>query len=790
MDASNESTKVLRAPVIIVLGQSDGTTQLTDTQKKWILAQLNKTRSFNYVAMEDVKLMFVDDHAFPKVHYISSEEDAEKSKKKIQTPTSKKKFTASKKEKKNSKTDHEESTDDELLKIVSKKSKKQPSSNKKKRKRKDEDENEDSVEDINEEVMPTKKNRKSLDVQELQEPLKKRGRKSKKEIQTESDDEPKPPTTARRMLKSKQVLVVPPPRKTKTPLRICKECQIEEASYGSDQNLIECTVCKTSIHTHCSEHDIGHLKQIHRDIWRCFDCKPCSICEGADDAEALLICERCDRSYHYYCVKLDGVPTGDYFCVDCQNFVPDVKIEPEIFDNNRFYPEDATDVDEEIEDHDSESIPQYVKALLEEYKKKQTNLEEELFVRQVVEKEGLYTAKEKRQQEEVMQALLSKCTTEEERIQQRKTREIFMMGASRDLRTKLTRIRCFHFHLTNEELKQALAIINNEEEIIKKLLSRQGPAFLHSIRRELTKPQMPKATAENSKMEPTEEQEESEYEDDDDSDEEFVHKEEKIKKRKSGQRKGHHSVPRLLLNDALADATDTSNWSEARKAAYAKIDTNPNTYYYRFNAPGEKQKNGPFTKEEKALFLARLKEFDFNTTKPQWGIFSQAIPGRVGYQCSNFYRKLLESGELKDTSYQRDSNGKLLGKKNRVENKKKRLKGELPVRKKRRTDDEDEDDDDDNSFDEGFASIRESLRGAHNPLAGHLDPITGEEVTNPYISKYGHVLSYTTWTKALATGFCPFTKQPLTVDDLKRLTIDNIEQHRSLIKNKLEKIIK
>lgn len=98
-----------------------------------------------------------------------------------------------------------------------------------------------------------------------------------------------------------------------------------------------------------------------------------------------------------------------------------------------------------------------------------------------------------------------------------------------------------------------------------------------------------------------------------------------------------------------------------------------------------------------------------------------------------------------------------------------------------------DDDEDFEDYDEGFYSIRESLRGAHNPLAGHLDPITGEEVTNPYISKYGHVLSYTTWTKTLVTGVCPFTKQPLTVNDLKKLTIENIEQYRSTIKNKLEK---
>ena len=36
-------------------------------------------------------------------------------------------------------------------------------------------------------------------------------------------------------------------------------------------------------------------------------------------------------------------------------------------------------------------------------------------------------------------------------------------------------------------------------------------------------------------------------------------------------------------------------WSDARIRAYQQIETKPNSYYYRFNAPGEKQRNGPWT---------------------------------------------------------------------------------------------------------------------------------------------------------------------------------------------------
>ena len=36
------------------------------------------------------------------------------------------------------------------------------------------------------------------------------------------------------------------------------------------------------------------------------------------------------------------------------------------------------------------------------------------------------------------------------------------------------------------------------------------------------------------------------------------------------------------------------------------------------------------------------------------------IPGRVGYQCSNFYRQLIKEGKIHDDNYSFDSKGKLV----------------------------------------------------------------------------------------------------------------------------------
>ena len=93
---------------------------------------------------------------------------------------------------------------------------------------------------------------------------------------------------------------------------------------------------------------------------------------------------------------------------------------------------------------------------------------------------------------------------------------------------------------------------------------------------------------------------------------------------------------RLRLDDALEQLKKGDDpekifegWSDARVRAYQQIETKPNSYYYRFNAPGEKQRNGPWTQEERELFFKRLNEMGADG---QWGIFAMAIPGRVGYQ--------------------------------------------------------------------------------------------------------------------------------------------------------------
>lgn len=69
-----------------------------------------------------------------------------------------------------------------------------------------------------------------------------------------------------------------------------------------------------------------------------------------------------------------------------------------------------------------------------------------------------------------------------------------------------------------------------------------------------------------------------------------------------------------------------------------------------------------------------------------------------------------------------------------------------------------------------------------NPLPEHIDPITLEPVVGPAISPYGHVMGMATWKAVLEESEqCPFTKQPLRVVQLKKLTKANIDSYRDII---------
>ena len=98
------------------------------------------------------------------------------------------------------------------------------------------------------------------------------------------------------------------------------------------------------------------------------------------------------------------------------------------------------------------------------------------------------------------------------------------------------------------------------------------------------------------------------------------------------------------------DEDDMDSWSHPRRRAYLAKHTNPNAYYYRFNDDNRRPKVGRWNEHEIASFMERVKEFGVNNNR--WGEFSKTIKGRVGYQCSNFWRRLIAEGKVRDYNYE------------------------------------------------------------------------------------------------------------------------------------------
>lgn len=48
------------------------------------------------------------------------------------------------------------------------------------------------------------------------------------------------------------------------------------------------------------------------------DAQPCTVCGEADNEDVLLLCDGCDVPSHTYCVGLDVVPSGAWYCSQCE----------------------------------------------------------------------------------------------------------------------------------------------------------------------------------------------------------------------------------------------------------------------------------------------------------------------------------------------------------------------------------------------------------------------------------------------------------------------------------------
>lgn len=128
-----------------------------------------------------------------------------------------------------------------------------------------------------------------------------------------------------------------------------------------------------------------------------------------------------------------------------------------------------------------------------------------------------------------------------------------------------------------------------------------------------------------------------------------------------GDKPRREGRPRIFfLDDRKQNPFNQENiatWSAAKLNAWRKREIDPALFYFYFRNPGERLTHGTmWTAAEHDAFVARLDEFRSKEWRPDaaWGLFSRALPGRVGEQCRDYYRVLLRSGVRSDPAYDRD----------------------------------------------------------------------------------------------------------------------------------------
>ncbi|KAM3583797.1 hypothetical protein VKS41_003768 [Umbelopsis sp. WA50703] len=229
----------------------------------------------------------------------------------------------------------------------------------------------------------------------------------------------------------------------------------------------------------------------------------------------------------------------------------------------------------------------------------------------------------------------------------------FAQYERREKMRKSAKIRAMFDYICDEEIDEMLLDCEQDEDEVIVRLTKQD--YLQSIRRIIASKYADEVETQGNVMD---DEQKAAYQ------QLLKKRSETLKKTSTDQAKKQYRMGgRLALDDALKQVRENKvdlekafeGWSQARIRAYQMIDQNPNSYYYRFNAPGEEQRKGQWTEPEKKVFYKRLEEVGANG---QWGIFSMSIPGRVGYQCSNFYRLLVETKQIIDPNYVLDEKGK------------------------------------------------------------------------------------------------------------------------------------
>ncbi|KAF6039101.1 PHF10 [Bugula neritina] len=111
-----------------------------------------------------------------------------------------------------------------------------------------------------------------------------------------------------------------PPKKQMTRLvdAICILCGREENRSGAAEKCIKCNQCRRETHPSCSELTPEMLARVVTYSWTCMECKVCVRCSDPGNEDKMIVCDKCDRGYHTFCVGLKAIPEESIWaCPEC-----------------------------------------------------------------------------------------------------------------------------------------------------------------------------------------------------------------------------------------------------------------------------------------------------------------------------------------------------------------------------------------------------------------------------------------------------------------------------------------
>lgn len=125
------------------------------------------------------------------------------------------------------------------------------------------------------------------------------------------------PTAQREILKEK----LRPKKVVAEPSPVCGFClgTAEKNRDGEPEKLISCADCGNSGHPSCLKYSPELTEKILSERWQCIECKICSVCVAAGNADNLLFCDACDKGFHMECLKppMTDMPSGSWICFMC-----------------------------------------------------------------------------------------------------------------------------------------------------------------------------------------------------------------------------------------------------------------------------------------------------------------------------------------------------------------------------------------------------------------------------------------------------------------------------------------